>query len=99
MSDHDSGVNEKVYEVYENQRLYIFVGWSAQLLPQERPSWSDVTGRISISKDVVLDAGWQWVDTWRIDFSDDVGEEGWQYATLFTDKKYSKSLQFGQFVR
>ena len=33
---------EFVFEVYENQRWWIGLDWTAALLPQERPSWSDV---------------------------------------------------------
>ena len=30
-----------VFEIYENQRWWIGLDWTAALLPQERPSWSD----------------------------------------------------------
>ncbi|KAL4400321.1 peroxisome organization protein [Malassezia pachydermatis] len=32
---------EFVFEIYENQRWWIGLDWTAALLPQERPSWSD----------------------------------------------------------
>ncbi|WFD28687.1 hypothetical protein MNAN1_003700 [Malassezia nana] len=32
---------EFVFEIFENQRWWIGLDWTAALLPQERPSWSD----------------------------------------------------------
>ena len=37
----DEFETEFVFEIYENQRWWIGLDWTAALLPQERPSWSD----------------------------------------------------------
>ncbi|GBG26534.1 Tectonin beta-propeller repeat-containing protein 1 [Hondaea fermentalgiana] len=62
-------------EVYENQRFYLLVGWSPQLLPTDPYPWSDLAGRTlrqldahaPLPESAVPGAKWYWVDDWTVD--------------------------------
>ncbi|KAI3622836.1 hypothetical protein CBS14141_004420 [Malassezia furfur] len=44
------------FEIYENQRWWIGLDWTAALLPNERPSWSDGDNNASITSTVYTPA-------------------------------------------
>jgi len=78
-----------VEEVMENQRrLPLFSEFSSQnLIPTEREQWSDVHGKpktkimhSTLETNKLLPPGWEWVDEWHIDKTEETDEEGWQYA-------------------
>ena len=67
-----------------------------------RYSWSDRTGKLSITKENVKlpTLHWQWSSDWLIDFSTPGGadHDGWQYATDFP-ATYHSSKKFTDYVR
>lgn len=76
-----------VAEVYENQRYYPVLGWSAKLM--DRPSWSSGDGQTERNKDdFKVPPGWTWAGEWQIEIHDGpngtTDSEGWSYATDFT---------------
>lgn len=95
--------DERVYSIWENQRFYVFYGWSEKTFPTERPSWSDPLGLYAIRKDEVkLPSGWRWATEWKVDIDPDRTDlQGWSYAVRFTDDElgYTNKHRFGQFVR
>lgn len=90
-----SGANSQVFPVedtisfttFENQRWNPLSGFAPKGLPTDRPMWSDVTGRVEITKDSVRppSKAWQWVNDWNIDYTTPGGVDsaGWQYAVDF----------------
>ncbi|KAK9339690.1 integral peroxisomal membrane peroxin-domain-containing protein [Lipomyces starkeyi] len=103
-NQHADGVRF-TYVVYENQRKWLGIGWTANLLAYERTAWTDEFLNECPSPDefTLPDAEgtgmrWKWVDNqWRIDESNG-DEEGWLYYDN-TWKKPSKEDAFGKYTR
>ncbi|CAM9813587.1 unnamed protein product, partial [Choristocarpus tenellus] len=81
---------EEVDEVFENQRIRPFEGWSGRFLLKSDPGrYSDHDG--GGGRDVPNDPpppGWEWVDRegWALDtLYTPCDPEGWTYATSFRD--------------
>ncbi|KAK2802229.1 hypothetical protein FQN50_007409 [Emmonsiellopsis sp. PD_5] len=80
--------------LYENQRGWWFFGvplYSAKSLLNLDPSaWltRDLeVSPVNITNAQVPDPSWEWAwDTWYIDMSYDVDEEGWQYSFAFSSR-------------
>ncbi|KAK9245983.1 integral peroxisomal membrane peroxin-domain-containing protein [Lipomyces tetrasporus] len=93
------------YVVYENQRKWLGIGWTANLLAYERTAWTDEFLNDCPSPDefTLPDAEgtgmrWKWVDNqWRVDETNG-DEEGWLYYDN-TWKKPSKEDAFGKYTR
>ncbi|XP_037079904.1 tectonin beta-propeller repeat-containing protein-like [Pollicipes pollicipes] len=77
----------RYFYIYENQRWNPISGFSYHGLATDRPTWSDRSGQLALTKDTVLPPSrhWTWVSTWSVDFHapGGVDEEGWQYAMDF----------------
>ncbi|KAK9459380.1 integral peroxisomal membrane peroxin-domain-containing protein [Lipomyces oligophaga] len=93
------------YVVYENQRKWLGIGWTDNLLAYERTAWTDeFLNECSEPSEFALpDAEgsgmkWRWIDdNWRID-EGNAGDEGWLYYDN-TWKKPSKEDAFGKYTR
>jgi len=90
---------EKVFVVYENQRWWIGKGWRQELLPGERPSWSDELGLIALCKeDVILPTGnWKWESDWKYVMTSKTDDNGWEYASRF--KKFENPERKKSFIQ
>ena len=74
------------FTTFENQRWYPLKGWSAHLLPTDRPAWSDEDGKQALPKDgYPLPPQHAWVGEWAVtvDAGGTTDDEGWQYARDF----------------
>lgn len=83
----------QVYEIYENQRYYPFVGWQAKLLPTDRPLWSDESGLIELSREQTKlpSSEWKWCQKeWDSLCDSTTDEDGWQYAIDFSVEFHSQ---------
>ena len=70
--------------VYENQRFYPLLGWSARLLPTDRPPWSNGAGTKARGKgDYPPSDKWRWLDDWEVVRDDTTDVDGWSYAIDF----------------
>ncbi|KAJ1853029.1 hypothetical protein IW147_004200 [Coemansia sp. RSA 720] len=95
--------------VYESQRGFNFLGkanFSTKLLhPMDPPAWSDTTMKLTVANVhsfQVPDPSWSWVSPrWLIDMTLDVDEDGWQYASRFSQrtKWHSQFSAARSFVR
>ncbi|KAK9476970.1 integral peroxisomal membrane peroxin-domain-containing protein [Lipomyces japonicus] len=93
------------YVVYENQRKWLGIGWTANLLAYERTAWADefLNECLGLDEFTLPDAEgtgmrWKWVDTqWRVDRSNG-DDDGWIYYDN-TWKKGSKEDVFGKYTR
>ena len=88
---------EKSFITFENQRWWPGKGWRADLLPGERPAWSDDLGQVELRKEYfkIPGANWQWENEWNIVMSSKTDDEGWEYASRFKkfeDPERKKSL-------
>ncbi|XP_055333167.1 tectonin beta-propeller repeat-containing protein 1-like [Paramacrobiotus metropolitanus] len=77
-------------ELYENQRWNILMGFCDKLLPTDRYTWSDETGRMQLSMDAFqLPSNlWKWDSEWQIDYRNG-DENGWEYAFDFPSSFHS----------
>jgi hypothetical protein len=98
--------------VYENQRWYPPGRWSTELLPTERPSWSNEEGTEERDFNSVKlpDETWQWVGQWIIQQTtngageSDADPDGWMYgltlnATNKPDKKWNSTVRRRKWAR
>jgi hypothetical protein len=87
------------YELYENERWWMFVGWAKNLISNERPTWSDNSGKnYNDFKSVFLPGiNYQWIGNWTIELTEGNDDEGWEYASDF-NSNFSLS-SFSKYVR
>ena len=97
-SAHDltSSSSRVVLATYENERYTLGQGWSVRnLLPTDRPGWSNASGTEEVTKDSLRlpSDDWEWENDWQLDFSlrktGEVDEDGWEYAHDFP-RQYSR---------
>ena len=70
-------------EVWENQRNYPVLGWSARLLPTDPyPPYSDSAGHLWTFEmcELLLSLDMDWLTDWTARRSADTDADGWQYA-------------------
>ncbi|KAJ1724100.1 hypothetical protein LPJ53_001621 [Coemansia erecta] len=80
----------------ECQRGFNFLGkanFSTKLLhPMDPPPWCDQTMKLTlpnVHSFQLPDPSWQWVSPrWLIDMTQDVDEDGWQYASKFSNASW-----------
>jgi hypothetical protein len=88
------------YELHENERWWMFLGWAKNLIMNERPLWSDISGKFYMDKNSVFlpnNEEYSWVGDWRIEMNEISDAQGWEYATDFKSEFGSKST--GKIVR
>ncbi|CAK9090660.1 Putative vacuolar protein sorting-associated protein 13A [Durusdinium trenchii] len=93
-----------VEECWENQRKFVVRGWIPELLPGERPSWSDKSGQVSRRKEQVglpvNDSGWEWETPWKVDLRlADSGADGWQYCSAFMMDDWGPTESWNKMIR
>jgi len=78
-------IKEKVFILYENQRWWLGQGWQSELLPGERPSWSDESGKneVDMQKPELPSENWSWETDWNFVVSNKTDKDGWEYASRF----------------
>jgi len=71
-------------------------GWSSTLLPGERPSWSDQSGTLSLTKEEFELPGpdWRWKMPWEIAISHNTDAEGWEYAKDFKKRAFGPKKSY-----
>ena len=99
---YSSGNNLIKFELYENERWWIIVGWTKNLLGNYQ-TWCRVDkpfefcdkSKIFLPNDE--NNKYQWSADWKIEINDDTDEEGWMYSDNF-DSEFSKNENF-KYVR
>ncbi len=105
--DGGSGKSQTLkYEIYENERWWMFVGWTKNLISNERPTWSDTsTGKNYLDfKSVFLPgAEYEWIGNWTIELTENNDDGGWEYSSDFNSKfalsSFSKYVRRRKWVR
>ena len=107
LSENKTSSNEIIkllkFELYENERWWIFVGWTKKMIMNEIPIWCKVENlKKYCNKDMIFlpinnDIKYQWSGEWKIDFTENTDELGWEYSSDFK----SKFVKFedGKYVR
>jgi hypothetical protein len=87
LSSGDMGQGEVFrYEIYENERWWMLVGWAKNLIMNERPLWSDIAGKTYKDKNSVFlpnNEQYQWISEWQVIATDNTDQNGWEYASDF----------------
>lgn len=88
-----SSINEnlnipKKYELYENERWWMLVGWDKTLIFNEVPVWYNVKkpDEYCDKEKVTLpdeDGRYKWNGDWKIEKNDNTDELGWEYSYNF----------------
>ena len=96
------------FEIYENERWWMFVGWSKNLISNERPIWSDISGKNYVDfKSVFLpSADYVWIGNWTIEITENNDDSGWEYAsdfnglfTLTNSRKYVRRRKWIRYAK
>lgn len=87
------------YELYENERWWMMVGWTKNLVLNEVPLWSDTSFIKYMDKSTVVipSKNYDWENDWKVEFSIQSDDQGWEYAQDFKSDFTSDS--FGKYVR
>ena len=98
-SNYKKGGNNLIkFELYENERWWVVVGWTKNLA-EERPTWCRVDKPFTFcDKNKVFlpndeNNKYQWSADWKIEKNDNTDEEGWEYSANF-NSKFSKNDKF-----
>jgi hypothetical protein len=100
LSDFSSEEEVLKFEIYENERWWVVVGWSKNLILNERPLWSDIAGKTFMDKNSVFlpnNEEYTWGGDWRVEANENSDSEGWEYSSDF-NSNFVNNLK-GKYVR
>ena len=83
------------YEIYENERWWMFVGWNKNLIFDESMIWyKKDKPKEYCDKNMIklLDDKYIWESDWKIEISEYSDENGWEYSEDFKS-------EFGEYTR
>ena len=91
------------YEIYENERWWMLVGWKKNMIKNEIPLWCKVNDKKNFcdlnmvflpnnNKDK-----YKWIGEWKIEKSINTDENGWEYSSDFNSSFVKKKE--GNYVR
>jgi hypothetical protein len=96
------------YELYENERFWMFVGWNKDLIFNESPAWYKVDKpKEFCDKNMVRlpggDNGFKWISEWKIEKNNNSDENGWEYSNNFNSnfgtKKGKQNVRRRKWIR
>ena len=98
MGINHSGIKRLIkVELYENERWWVFVGWTKNVVMNEVQLWCKVSEpRIYCDKSEI-ESQYNWIDEWKIETTDNTDDDGWEYSLDF-DSSFSKT-DTGKYVR
>jgi hypothetical protein len=100
LSDFSSEEEVLKFEIYENERWWVVVGWSKNLILNERPLWSDLAGKIFMDKNSVFlpnNEEYSWGGDWKVEASENCDAQGWEYSSDFNSSFVNNTK--GKYVR
>ena len=83
------------YEMYENERWWMFIGWSKNLIFDESIIWYKIDKpKEYCDKNLVklLDNNYRWDSDWKIEINKNSDKNGWEYSKDF-------ETEFGKYNR
>ena len=108
LSEEKNDNNLVKYEIYENERFWMFVGWNKDLIFDESPTWykADKPQEFCDKNMVRLpggDNGYKWNSDWKIEKNNNSDENGWEYSKNFNDnfgkKKGKQNVRRRKWIR
>lgn len=94
------------FELYENERWWVMIGWAKKLMLNERSLYSDKTGTKQLNFDFVFfDTNhYEWISDWKIHKDESTDKDGWSYgkdfnSTDFTSVSHSKYVRTRKWIR
>lgn len=99
MNDFDVNSGDTIkYELFENERWWMFVGWAKNLILNERPLWSDILGKKPLDKNMcLLPENFQWESEWKVEVNNNTDDQGWEYSSDFNSQFVAENI--GKYVR
>lgn len=89
--------------VFENQRWWVGVGFTAQFILNESHPWTDTWGKQSPHKDLIEPSfegkKWRWNGDWTLIINETTDKQGWAYGTSFKAKELSPKNEFLDVIR
>jgi len=87
------------FEIFENERWWVVVGWVKKLVMNERPLWSDSSHNPATKEKVFLPNNdkYRWISDWSLVINENTDPQGWEYANDFFSQ-FSKKTS-GMYVR
>jgi hypothetical protein len=91
------------YEIYENERWWMLVGWKKNMIMNEIPLWCKVNDlKTFCDKSMIflpIDGinKYNWSSEWKVETNDNTDSEGWEYSVDF-HSKFDKNDD-GKYVR
>jgi len=84
------------YEIYENERWWLFVGWNKDLVFDEPPIWYKIDKPKEYCDKIMVklpggENKYRWDSDWKIEINPNCDENGWEYSADFNKKFGSKS--------
>ena len=84
------------YELYENERWWMFVGWNKELIFDESPIWYKIDKPKeyfdkNMAKLPGLENNYKWNSDWKIELGDNSDSNGWEYGRDFNSHFGRKS--------
>ena len=78
------------YELYENERWWMFAGWNKDLIFDESPIWYKVDKPKEFCDKMRVrlpsgENGYKWNSDWKIELSNNTDDNGWEYGKDFND--------------
>ena len=93
-----SGIKRLIkVELYENERWWVFVGWTKNVVMNEVQLWCKVSEPRTYCDKTDIEYQYDWVDEWKVETTDKTDEEGWEYSYDF-NSSFSLS-EIGKYVR
>ena len=83
------------YEIFENERWWMFVGWTKNLISDESILWHKVDKpKEYFDKNMIklLDNNYKWESEWKIEINENSDKNGWEYSKDFNNEfeRYNK---------
>ena len=98
MGINQSGIKRLIkVELYENERWWVFVGWTKNVVMNEVPLWCKVSEPHLYCDKPGIETKYDWISEWKVETHDTTDEEGWEYSIDF-NSLFSKS-NVGKYVR
>lgn len=77
------------YEIYENERWWVALGWCKKMILDEIPLWCAVNKpKNYCDKNMIfLNENERWTSEWKIESNEDCDSNGWEYGINSFDSK------------
>ena len=98
MGINHSGIKRLIkVELYENERWWVFIGWTKNVVMNEVQLWCKVSEPRIYCDKPEIESQYNWIGEWKIETTDNTDDDGWEYSIDF-DSLFTKT-DTGKYVR